>query len=160
MPSAKSDVIKKLRNNDDPLSITKCIRSHLGNRNYFTVVRNAASITIQIRKGVPQGSTLGSNLFNIYINDIPFEYRPNTNLQTYAVDTCISAQSFKPKVARNKLQEITQVLELWLNKWRIQVNVSKCEAVVYYRRKYISNFKLLIIYILKLSLPLCNNIVH
>lgn len=93
---------KKLRNNSAPLSITKYIHSHLGNRNYFTVVRNAASITIQIRAGVPQGSILGPNLFNIYINDIPFEYRPNTNLQTYAADTCISAQSFKPKVARNK----------------------------------------------------------
>lgn len=62
------------------------IYSSLGNRNYFTIVRNTASSIRKVGAWVPQGS-----IFSL-VNDIPFvEYRLNTILHIQADDTCTSA---------------------------------------------------------------------
>jgi hypothetical protein len=89
----------KLRNTNVTLSVITFIHSYVGN--YFAVVGNAA------RAGVPHANVLCPILFNIYINDIPSNTERITVLK-FADDTCISSQSFNPKVARNKSEEIIQ----------------------------------------------------
>jgi hypothetical protein len=68
----------------------------------------------------------------MYINDILFYYRLNTNLQIYKYvdDTRVSDQSFKPKSTRGKLSDIVCNLEFWFSNEQIESHVTKCGATV------------------------------
>ena len=61
------------------------------------------------KNGLPQGSVLSSNLFNIYTNDQPIHY--GTRSFIYADDLCITAQyqSFKQveKIIEEALDNLT-----------------------------------------------------
>ena len=52
-------------------------------------MNGVASNMEEIKCGVPQGSFLGSCLFLIYINYLPFSLK-NSEVTMYADDTCIS----------------------------------------------------------------------
>jgi hypothetical protein len=83
--------------------MTKFIESYLENRSYFTAVRNTASTICQIKAEVPQGSILGPALFNIYISDIPFEYRVNINLQRR-----VSSSGIWRRIVRRVLTNVSE----------------------------------------------------
>jgi hypothetical protein len=71
-----------------PLPLTEFIKSQLENRSDSTAASNTACTITQIRAEVPQGSLRGPTLFNIYISDIPFDYRLNINFQIHVDGTC------------------------------------------------------------------------
>ena len=111
------------------------INNYLSGRTFFTSVNNNASTVREIRAGVPQGSILGPLLFNLHINDMPHlsQYN-NSQLHIYADDTLITGQSLRPEYAVRQIQRNVALLEPWLTKWRIKINVNKCQAVLYTRR--------------------------
>jgi len=61
------------------------MKSYLWNRRQFTFVQNVASKINKITCGVPQGSTLGSLFFIMYVNDFP--KCPSFSTELYADDT-------------------------------------------------------------------------
>ena len=65
-----------------------CIQSYLHNSLQRTNVNNNFGLWKDIFAGVPQGSILGSLMFNIYINDI-FLFPNNVCLSNYADDTTL-----------------------------------------------------------------------
>jgi hypothetical protein len=116
-----------------PPYLTKLIKSYLHNRTFQVHLLNAVSTTRPIGAGVPQGSILGPTLFNIYINDIP--KTPLTDLALYADDTAIIAQSMTACRASALLQEALNNLEDWYEDWRIKINVTKSNAVLFTKKK-------------------------
>ena len=50
--------------------IIKCFERYLCDRSQYVIFNNVYSETHLLKCGIPQGSTLGSLLFIIYVNDI------------------------------------------------------------------------------------------
>jgi len=77
------------------------IRSYLKNLSYKIRYGSSYSPHFSIKAGVPQGSDLSPDLFNIYMADIPVS--TNTTLATYADDTAILCANNDPDETSNCL---------------------------------------------------------
>lgn len=83
-------LLLKLDKYNFPDHILKFISSFLANRSFTVKVNKGLSTTRAINAGVPQGSVLGSILFNIFIND------PPRNPKTLLSISAILASSWSP----------------------------------------------------------------
>ena len=77
---------------------TNFFNSYFHNRQQSTHTQHAKSKTQTITHGIPQGSTLSTTLFLLYINDI-IKTTPNSKVYTFADDTTLIITS-------NSLQEL------------------------------------------------------
>jgi hypothetical protein len=111
------------------------LHNYLQHRSFFVTLRNSYSELHPIQAGVPQGSLLGPTLFNLFINDIPLiATDSNLAVSIYADDTRISVRSGSVDLAVRKLNSALALLEPWLQKWRIQVNIHKSSVTLFSRR--------------------------
>lgn len=112
-----------------PSSLSKLLLSFLSHRSFFTQIQNSRSPIINILAGVPQGSVLAPFLFNLYISDIPSH--PKTQLYQYADDTTITCSSSFPLMAARRVQEHLSLIQQWMTKWKIKINISKCARITF-----------------------------
>jgi hypothetical protein len=106
-----------------PSQLYLLLQSYLSNR-YFDIKINGNSPTYYpINAGVPQGSVLGPLLFLLYTADVPTTNE--TTIATFADDTAILALDQNPLSASTKVQNHLNILQPWLNKWKIRVNNDK-----------------------------------
>lgn len=106
-----------------PKTMIKLLNTYLTDRTFTVKINNSYSSVRKIQAGIPQGSILGPTLFNIYTADIP---KPKKcQLALYADDTLIYAQSIQPDSAAKKVQDYINILEKWLQHWRIKINPHK-----------------------------------
>lgn len=126
-------LIYKLKQNDTPEYIIRTIRSYLSGRSYVVSLNDEYSIPRNIPAGVPQGSILGPYLFILYTNDIPI--LKNTILSMYADDTAVVTSSYSPARISSKLNKSFLILNDYFKKWRIKINQSKTEAIIFSARR-------------------------
>ncbi|KAK9299919.1 hypothetical protein QLX08_007222 [Tetragonisca angustula] len=107
------------------------IKSYLTDRKMFVIIKGTNSTTHNVIIGVPQGSILGSTLFNIYINDIPTTN--NTQLAIYD-DTTIYASFWNPRQATKYLQEYIDMISEHMHKWKLRINPQKTQAITFTRK--------------------------
>jgi hypothetical protein len=81
---------------------------------------------VEVLSGVPQGTILGSTLFNNYINDAPTRVKNKVNL--YADDSKLIGPVDTPN-KRASMQNDLWVLSQWATLWRLEFNVNKCRAI-------------------------------
>lgn len=87
------------------------IRSYLENRTFKVRQGNSFSFIFPILAGVPQGSDLSPNLYNIFSSDIP--QTNDTIIATYADDTAILLSDRNPTVSFNALQNHLDIIDKW-----------------------------------------------
>lgn len=109
------------------------IRSYLENRSFRVRYGNSFSPYHQIKAGVPQGSDLSPDLFNVFTADIP--KTPNTIMATYADDTAILSPGNDPEVTSNFLQTHLNLIDSWSSNWRIKINPDKSVYVPFTLKK-------------------------
>ena len=111
-----------------PPCFVRWTQSFLSDRRAHVTIRDSASGSFRIRRGVPQGSVLGPVLFNIFINDLSSVLPPNVRFSLYADDLAIWASSPSPALATAAVQAALQRLEAWSLQWQLLLNPAKCEV--------------------------------
>ncbi|KAL4112199.1 hypothetical protein QTP88_016033 [Uroleucon formosanum] len=106
-----------------PAQLYLVIKSFLENRSFSVRQGNFFSPRFNITAGVPQGSDLAPDLYNIYTADIP--QTPNTLLATFADDTALLSTSDDIFIAAHNLQHHTSLIDAWCKNWLIKINESK-----------------------------------
>ncbi|GBO20729.1 RNA-directed DNA polymerase from mobile element jockey [Araneus ventricosus] len=131
-------LIHKLIGFNIPNYLVKLIDSYLANRSFRVRVKNELSDLKTIKAGVAQGSKIGPILFSCFINDIPKQC--NTMLCMYADDTAILTRNKNPNYIQPALNRHIKALEVWFMKWKIAINASKTEAIMFHKSTTYGNF--------------------
>lgn len=126
-------LIHKLMKYNVPISLVKIIQSYLLNRSFTVHIDKASSEARHIPAGIPQGSILGPYLFLIYLNDIPTQTR--TDLACFADDTACFTSSADLDLIIDRLQLAIEKLFEYFNKWKLKLNSSKTEAILFTRKR-------------------------
>lgn len=124
-------IYKLIKIGIDPVLI-KYIWSYLGAREFVVKIGSETSDTQIPLAGVPQGSVLGPKLYTLYLHDIP--HFTHTNTAMYADDTAIYAHSHSAQIATAQLQIHINILLPYYNKWKLQVNYDKTQAITLTRK--------------------------
>ena len=80
------------------------IKSFLSNRQQYVSINGCDSCKLDVKCGVPQGSTLGPLLFLLYINDLQLSLNKST-ASHFADDTCITYADKKMKSLETVLNQ-------------------------------------------------------
>jgi hypothetical protein len=114
--------------------LIKIIGSFLSERKFRVSVEGEMSMPRAMQAGVPQGSVLSPNLFNMYINDAPQTH--GVHLALYAEDTCLYATDRKEDFVVGKLQRGPSSMETWCEFLNIKINKDKTQGIYFcYRRR-------------------------
>ena len=118
------------------------MQSFLNGRKSFVQVNDAKSEFFHLPAGVSQGSLLSPHLFNMFINEIPKPKR--CKLALYADDSALIANSLNP----SSLPSLCCVLSVGLKElntffecWKIKINSSKTEAILFTHSKLMQRNK-------------------
>ena len=122
-------LIAKLEAYGFDLSSLNLILSYLSGRKQRTTVNNSFSILSEISSGVPQGSTSGPLLFNIYINDI-FYFVNEDNVTNYADDTTPYSIDTNVGTLISKLQIESSIPLKWFENNFFKLNTDKCKLLI------------------------------
>ena len=110
--------------------------SFLSNRKQFVSIQGFNSEILEVRCGVPQGSTLGPLLFLLYINDLRFCLDKVTS-NHFADDTCLILNNNM----KNNIKQLESILNkelksvvVWLNANRLSLNVKKSKLLIFHSK--------------------------
>lgn len=126
-------LIYKLIMADFPAYLILLICSYLEDRNMFVMLNNVISKLFRLLAGVPQGSVLGPLLFLIFINDAPKVSKVDESI--FADDKLFFASSFRISAIAKRLQQAWAVNKRYFHKWKIKINDSKTEAILFTKRR-------------------------
>jgi hypothetical protein len=85
-----------------------------------------------IQAGVPHVSVLSHTLYSLYKNDTP--QTAGVYLGLFADNTCIYATDTEEGYVLRKLQRGLSAIETWCERWNIEMNEDKTQAIYFCRR--------------------------
>lgn len=108
--------------------------SYLSNRHQKTRYEREESELLQSRLGVPQGSILGPDLFNLYINDIK-DCIDGAKIKLFADDTLIWIAGVNVIDVTEQLNIQLEKISNWLKLNKLKLNTEKTKFMVITNRK-------------------------
>ena len=121
--------IAKLNTYGLSLSALKLMQSYLSERKQRIKINQAYSFWEEILFGVPQGSILGTILFNIFLSDF-FLVVQNVDFKSYADDNTIYDAGDNIDEVIFSLQESYKKLFKWFADNQMKTNADKCHLIV------------------------------
>lgn len=119
-----------LRRKKVPEYRIKVIRSYLSDRSILVSGRKK-SVTC----GVPQGSVIGSALWNIfYDNLLELEISPGVQLVAYADDVAVVAREHTGPILEDMMNPALEAVNRWMNNNGLKMSPLKSEAVLLTRK--------------------------
>jgi len=97
-------------------------------------VNRYRSSSMEINKGVPQGSVLGLLLFLLYINDLPVNIH-DTNLVMFADDINVLISDSDDRLLQTKIDRVVAELETWFNRNDLVINAGKTGVMLFHNRQ-------------------------
>ena len=105
------------------------IKNYLCGRRQCVKIAGAKSDTINISRGVPQGSVLGPLFFNIFLNDL-FYFVSVAELTNYADGNQISFSHQDPVEVQSVLINELDTASKWFKDCGMTLNLDKCKLFV------------------------------
>ena len=121
-------LLYKLQNIGITKNLLSIIQAFLSNRLSFIKIGNYHSNNFPIHIGLPQGSVLSPTLFILFINDFIDEYPIRFK---FADDTARILTADDILQLANRTQATADNIKRWCDKWRMAVNGSKTEIVLF-----------------------------
>ena len=122
-------LIAKLHAYGFSLAALRLVRSYLSNRKQRTKINESYSSWEEILFGVPQGSTLGPLLFNIFICDL-FIMIHDINIANYADDNTPFVSGDAPLNVITSLENAAEKLFEWFTNNHMKANHDKCHLLM------------------------------
>lgn len=110
----------------DP-GITKIIQNFLKNRQFSVRLNGHTSKKFDMDEGMPQGSVISPQLFNIYIHDIPID--KNIQITQFADDITLHYTHKNPKRAQDIFNKYLTVILDYLKTWKLLLSSGKTEFI-------------------------------
>ncbi len=107
----------------------KWFRSYLTGRLQRVKYNECLSDSLPITSGVPQGSVLGPQLFNIYINDL-LTTLPKEGSVCYADDLTLIGKGDTAVEALHDLQTLVDKVSAWSHANMLTLNAKKCSVMI------------------------------
>ena len=126
-------LISKLHAYGLTLPACQLVASYLSNRRQRVKLGDARSNWATLTKGVPQGSILGSLLFNVFINDL-FYFIQNCHLYNYADDNSLSMASPNLDTVLSSLTIDGNHAIQWFDVNGMQANPGKFQFMLFSRK--------------------------
>ena len=92
-------------------------------------INSSFSSWSELLEGVPEDSVLGPLLFNLYINDLFYEFI-NTHPCNFADDTTLNAFSLDLEELLFNLERDTQSAIIWFENNYMKLNQDKCHFLI------------------------------
>ena len=105
------------------------ILNYLSDHWQRTKINTSFSTWSELLRGVPQGSVLGPLLFNIYINDIFYQFT-NTYTCNFADDPTLSAFGLHLEELLHNLENDTLSAIIWFENNYMKLNEGKCHFLI------------------------------
>lgn len=133
---------QKLQQLSVPSKITHFICNLLSGRS--VVVKHQSSILPPrlVWKGLPQGSVLSPLLYSIYTHDLELSTNSFCNILQYADDIALYYNSGSIDEISHRLNSALFYLGQWLSDRGLSLSVTKCQAVVFTRKRSIPNINI------------------
>lgn len=112
--------------------VIKLTDAYLSARKFTVTVDGSSSCPQHAPAGVPQGSNVGPVYFNIYYSDVPVS--DGVDISNFADDTKLSVASKSLTDAFSSMQRHLNRMSYYFKKWKIKVNASKTEYMIFTRR--------------------------
>ena len=120
-----------------PIMGVDTLKSFLNNRKQLVTINGYESGNLPLNCGVAEGSTLGSLLFLLYINNFRFSLQHSSSSH-FADDTCIIYSSKKIQLLESAINNDLKSVTQWLNANRLSLNVDKTKLIIFHSKQIIS----------------------
>lgn len=122
-------LIYKLIKMQFPTFLIRMIKAFIQDRQFAVHVNNVTSNRINIPAGLAQGTCISPILYALYIADFPTINKIETAL--YADDTALYTAAKQSNTIIKRLNEALQSIQIYLQKWKIKINASKTQAILF-----------------------------